>query len=323
MNNTLQFITIQKFENHRQQTFENIKLSYQVFGAQLHSAPIILVHHALTGNSNVANPDDGWWKDLIGKNKVINTDHYTVIAFNIYGNGYDHALQTDHTSFNAFDIAALQFLAMTQMEITQLYAAIGGSIGGGIAWEMAVAHPEFIQHLIPIASAWKSSDWIVGQTSVQESILQHSSKPLEDARMMAMLFYRTPVSFDSKFNHKKTNQNIPVVSDWLQFHGKSLAKRFQVQAYRTMNYILSTIDISKQKDSIEAALKPLQSHVIQIAIDTDIYFHKDTNLNTKKILDQFDVTNSYHEIQSVHGHDAFLIEYDQLSQILKPYFSIS
>lgn len=323
MNESLQFVTIRNFESEQKKHYNEITLSFQLFGPPLNTVPIVLVNHALTGNSNVADSKTGWWKEIIGFNKAIDTQYFSVIAFNIYGNGYDEHLLEDHSSFNAFDIAQLQYLALAQLEVVQLYAAIGGSIGGGIAWEMAITHPSFIQRLIPIASAWKSSDWIIGQTHVQESILQHSNYPLQDARMMAMLFYRTPQSFDQKFNHSQTDQGKPVVQDWLDFHGKSLQNRFDVQAYRTMNYVLAHIDIQRQFNTIEDAVQPLQSIVIQIAIDTDIYFHKEANIQSKKVLDQLGIVNEYHEIQSIHGHDAFLIEYDQLSPLLKPHFTIA
>ena len=64
-----------------------IILSYQTFGLALGSAPIVLVNHALTGNSNVCG-EDGWWTYLIGENKCIDTNNFTVLAFNIPGNGY-------------------------------------------------------------------------------------------------------------------------------------------------------------------------------------------------------------------------------------------
>ena len=84
-----------------------ITLSYQTFGQVLGSAPIVLVNHALTGNSNVCG-EDGWWKDLIGKNKCIDTNQYCVLAFNIPGNGYgnyENLLKDNYKDFVAGDIA--------------------------------------------------------------------------------------------------------------------------------------------------------------------------------------------------------------------------
>ncbi|HMI07545.1 MAG TPA: hypothetical protein VK528_08375, partial [Flavobacterium sp.] len=67
---------------------QNVSLFYQTFGPELGTAPVVLVNHALTGNSNVTGKN-GWWNDLIGKEKTIDTNYFTVIAFNIPGNGFD------------------------------------------------------------------------------------------------------------------------------------------------------------------------------------------------------------------------------------------
>ena len=84
----LQYIQIPDYKIKSGKTV-NITLSYQLFGEALHTAPIVLVNHALTGNSNVCGKD-GWWQDLIGENKCIDTNYYTVLAFNIPGNGFDN-----------------------------------------------------------------------------------------------------------------------------------------------------------------------------------------------------------------------------------------
>ncbi|MDP5082483.1 MAG: homoserine acetyltransferase, partial [Winogradskyella sp.] len=83
----LKYIKIPKYTTESGKTIA-ISLSYQTFGKPLHDAPIVLVNHALTANSNVIG-DKGWWNDLIGQHKCIDTNSYTVLAFNIPGNGYD------------------------------------------------------------------------------------------------------------------------------------------------------------------------------------------------------------------------------------------
>ena len=84
----------------------------------MHDAPIVLVNHALTGNSNVCG-DDGWWTDLIGENKCIDTNSYTVLAFNIPGNGFDsneNHLIDNYKDFKARDIAKTICLGLTNFE---------------------------------------------------------------------------------------------------------------------------------------------------------------------------------------------------------------
>lgn len=83
----LHHLQIKNYQTLGQKT-QDIELSYQLFGQELHSAPIVLVNHALTGNSNVTG-DGGWWSALIGEGKCIDTNKYTILSFNIPGNGYD------------------------------------------------------------------------------------------------------------------------------------------------------------------------------------------------------------------------------------------
>lgn len=147
---------------------QDIDLSYQVFGAELHTAPIVLVNHALTGNSNVSGKD-GWWSTLIGEGKCIDTAKYTVLAFNIPGNGFDGFVIENYKDFVARDIAHLFLLGLKELEINSLYAIVGGSLGGGIAWEMAALNPKLTQHLIPVASDWKSTDWLIGNCQIKNS----------------------------------------------------------------------------------------------------------------------------------------------------------
>ena len=200
-----------------------------MFGCELHSAPVVLVNHALTGNSDVASEHAGWWRGIISDGNLIDTLRYTVIAFNIPGNGFDKKpgnLIENYKDFTARDVAKLFGLALQELGVKKLHAFIGGSLGGGISWEMAVLFPDLSKHLISIASDWKASDWILAHNKVQEQILLNSSKPIHDARMMAMLFYRTAASFKEKFN-RTVNENlgIPNVESWLLHHGYQLEKQ--------------------------------------------------------------------------------------------------
>jgi len=139
----LKFHTLLNYKTFRGGQYEKLDISYQIFGKKLHTAPIILVNHALTGNSDLNSEEKGWWKEIIGDNKLINTKKYTVIAFNILGNGYDNTLIDNYKDFIAKDIARLFSLVLKELKVNNLYALIGGSIGGGIAWEMTALYPKY------------------------------------------------------------------------------------------------------------------------------------------------------------------------------------
>jgi len=313
-------ITFQNFTTESGAIYATLNLSFQVFGPELNSAPIILVNHALTGNSQVIGAS-GWWNNLIGENKTIDTQKYTILAFNVPGNGYDDTLIQNYLDFNARDVARLFLEGIRILKIEQLYAIIGGSVGGGIAWEMIALQPKITQHLIPIASDWKSTDWLIANCYLQEQLLNNSRKPIEDARIHAMLCYRTPESFKEKFK-RTTNEDLAIfnVESWLAHHGKKLQNRFQLSAYKTMNQLLKTIDITRNRDSFAAVVSEIEASIHIIGINSDLFFTATENKETFKELERQNKKVSYREIQSIHGHDAFLIEFEQLDHLLNDIF---
>lgn len=322
----IQELLYTKVENFTTETgyfYPEFELSFQLFGQDLHTAPIVLVNHALTGNSDVAGKH-GWWKDLIGPGKVIDTNNYTIISINVPGNGYDEIKENlidNYEDFNARDIAKLFGEVLNQLKIESLYAVIGGSLGGGIAWEMAFLFPYLIRNLIPVASDWKASDWILAHNKTQLQILSNSSQPVHDARMMAMLFYRTADSFKEKFNRTKNKEqgNFNTES-WLLYHGKQLENRFTLQAYKMLNHLLSTVDVTRNRSPFPELANQIKARVHQIGVDSDFFFVPQEIKETQKQLDKAGIENTYNEIKSIHGHDAFLIEYDQLSVFLSDVF---
>jgi bifunctional aspartokinase / homoserine dehydrogenase 1 len=317
---SLQHIIVKDYITESNVPVSEIKLSYQVFGKPLGSVPIVLVNHALTGNSNVAG-EDGWWKDLIGEDKVIDTKLYTILAFNIPGNGFDSFVIENYKDFVARDIARIFLIGLHELQISRLFAIIGGSLGGGIAWEMAVLNPDITEHLIPVATDWKSTDWLIANCQIQEQFLLNSKNPVHDARMHAMLCYRTPESFNERFQRSKNaDSEIFNVESWLLHHGKKLQERFQLSAYKLMNQLLKSIDVTKNRPTDFNVLENIHCNIHIIGVDSDLFFTAEENRQTHKQLAVSNPNVTYNEIHSVHGHDAFLMEYEQLEKIIEGIF---
>ncbi|MGH2667109.1 alpha/beta fold hydrolase [Flavobacterium sp.] len=303
---------------------KHLPLFYQTFGQSIQDSPVVLVNHALTGNSQVMG-ENGWWNELIGSGKTIDTEKYCVIAFNIPGNGFDgdpENLIKNYKDFTTKDIASIFWQGLDFLKVTALFSVIGGSLGGGIAWEMTFLRPKNIQHCIPIATNWKATDWLIANVLVQDAILNNSKNPIHDARLHAMLLYRTPQSLKEKFNiQKEENQEVFQIESWLMHHGNKLQNRFRLQAYKLMNHLLKTIGSTIVMESWESFIQQTESSIHLIAVNSDYFFTADENRDT---YDEFKKTNlkiRYHEIDSIHGHDAFLIEFEQLGVFLKPIFS--
>jgi len=316
----LNYIQISNFKLESGET-TSLTLSYQLFGKSLYEAPIILVNHALTGNSDVCG-ENGWWKDLIGYDKAIDLNQYTVLAFNIPGNGFDGFIIENYKNFIARDIARIFLEGLKELKINQLFALIGGSLGGGIAWEMLVLNTKLTKHFLPIATDWKSTDWLIANCQIQEQFLVNSSNPVHDARMHAMLCYRTPESFKERFQRsKKENSDVFNVESWLLHHGKKLQERYQLSSYKLMNQLLKTIDVTKNGAINIDVLDKIEANIQIVGVSSDLFFTAEENRETHKKLALTKENVTYNEINSVHGHDAFLIEYNQLEKIIEPIFN--
>lgn len=301
----------------------DFELSYQHFGQPLNQAPIVLVNHALTGNSNVAGPL-GWWNKIIGEGKLIDLNRFAVVAFNVPGNGFQQTevhLPVNYDQISTQIVADLYWKALEQLNIDKLYAVIGGSLGGSIAWEMAFLKPNSIENLIPIACSLKASDWLIGNVLVQDEILKYSKTPIETARKHAMLLYRTPASFDLKFNRELAPQeNVYKVESWLNYHGENLKNRFSLTSYQLMNHLLKTIGSQLTEEKLVEFSKQSETRIHLIAVDSDYMFSKAEQWETYQRIRKNKYNISYSEIQSIHGHDAFLIENEQINTILEKVF---
>ncbi len=313
MSRELQYIKIPELPLHSGKV-QDISVSYQIFGRALHTAPIILVNHALTGNSSI----DQWWSQLVGPSKVLDTDRFTLLALDIPGNGYDG--HVDHLIFNyqdwcLADVALAFAKAISSLHITSIEIGIGGSIGGALLWEMLAIEPSLFQTIVPIAADWKATDWLVACCHVQESILATSDRPLEIARQHAMTFYRSPQGLELKFD-RKVHAGSFAVKQWLDYHGKSLQQRFQLPAYRLLNRLLWTIDAAASHNNDVSQLVAASRTAIElICIDSDLFFTAAQDEKTFLLLrDVHDIR--LHQLNSPHGHDAFLMEHTQMQELL-------
>jgi len=313
-------INIQNFTTENGAVYHSLPLTFTISGLPLHSAPIVLVNHALTGNADVTG-ENGWWNDLIGPDRTIDTNIYTVLAFNVPGNGNDTFFIENYQDFTARDIARIFIKGLKLLDIEQVHTIIGGSVGGGIAWEILALEPNITQNLIPIATDWKSTDWMIANCYLQEQILNNSSRPIEDARIHAMLCYRSPESFKEKFQ-RTTNENLSIfnIESWLAHHGEKLQKRYQLSSYKLMNQLLKTIDITRNSHDFKTLMSKTNATIHIIGINSDLFFTPKENRETYEELKRFKDNVYYSEIDSIHGHDAFLIEYKQLDHLLADIF---
>lgn len=320
----LEKIDLFNFDLENGKRYSYIPLFFQTFGQPLGTAPVVVVNHALTGNSNVTG-EKGWWSDLIGEDKIIDTHYFTVVAFNIPGNGFDDNfgnLISNYQDFTVRDVARIFWEGLCYLKIENVFSVIGGSLGGAVAWEMAVLRPDSVSNLIPIASDWKATDWVIANVLIQDQILNNSYDPISDARLHAMLLYRTPQSINKRFKRSKyEDSSFYQIENWLINHGFKLNNRFRLPAYKLMNHLLKTNDITRNRKDLLSIVNEIESNIHIVSVNTDYFFIPDENRETYNLLKSIKENVFYHEINSIHGHDAFLIEFEQLAQILEPIFN--
>ena len=320
MEEELNHILLEDFETLSGSKIKKLQISYQIFGKKLGSAPVIVVNHALTGNSLVSGIN-GWWSDIIGFEKPIDTTKYSVLCFNIPGNGFNENNFDFNLDLNLGDIALMFIKAIDKLKIGKLHAIIGGSIGGCLTWEMIALKNDLASIIIPVAADWKATDWLIANTFLQDRILKNSRDPVSDARIHAMTFYRTPKSLNTRFNRTKNlDKNMYNVESWLSHHGEKLRQRFSLESYLFMNKLLSSTDITRDGESFINKISKIKSSIHVISVDSDVFFLTDEDHETVSIAKKNNIDIKNHIIKSIHGHDAFLIETKQISDIFTKIF---
>lgn len=321
MNNKLKSFKFKNFELNSGKKV-SVNLTYQVFGLTVNEGPVVVVNHSLTGDSNVCG-SLGWWSELVGYNKMIDTGKFSVICINIPGNIIEGKSFDYENDWILSDVAKLFTSLLENLGIVKVHSVIGGSIGGGLVWEMAFLKPSYYENLIPIAADYKSSDWLISNTFLQQQILKNSREPVKDARIHAMLTYRNPKSFNIKFNLGLDNFNQRKVINWLNYHGEELKKNLSLEAYIHMNNLLSSIGINyKSRNDFKILAEKISAKIHLVGINTDLLF---PNFEIQKSFIFFSGIGkdiSFHEIESDHGHDAFLIEFEKMHRQINKIFQI-
>lgn len=315
---TIRTIDLFDFNLERGKKQEHIALSFQTFGQSIGTAPVIVIHHNITENSTVCGKN-GWWNSIVGENKTIDTNTYTIIAFNIPGNGFENDFETlipNYKDFTIRDIATIFWEGLFNLKIKTVFSVIGAGLGGAIAWEMAALQPSRIENLIPIATDWKITDRIVANVLIQDQILNHSEDPIVEARYCANIIYRNPEYVNQIFT--RTNLEISSISPIENCVITN--NKCKISGYRMMNYLLMTNNLMRNRRDFSSIVSSIKANIHLIGMDTKGLFPADENRVTFLKLKKIKPNVFYHQIDSDFGQNAFIKEKDRISFILSPIF---
>ncbi|MDC3272454.1 homoserine O-acetyltransferase [Hyphomicrobiales bacterium] len=327
-----------------------ITIAYQTYGTlNAKKSNAIFICHALTGDQYVVedNPTTnkpGWWKNLVGEGKPIDTNKYFIICSNVIGGcmgttgpssinpktNKPYALDFPMITIN--DMIKTQIMLLDYLEIDKVLSVIGGSMGGMQVLEWMTSYPNRIQSAIPIAtSAYHSSQNIafneVGRQAIMADPEWHEglyldkkkrpAKGLSVARMTAHITYLSEVALEEKFGRNFQDRLSPTftfdadfqVESYLRHQGSNFVDRFDANSYLYLTRSMDYFDlITENKGVLANAFKDLKSHVCIISFTGDWLFPTSESRRIVHALNASGANVSFVDIESNKGHDAFLLD---------------
>ncbi|MCL2010178.1 MAG: homoserine O-acetyltransferase [Synergistaceae bacterium] len=317
---------------------------------------VVVVCHSLTNSHHIAGePAPGlpgaWWDAVVRPGGVLDTDKLCVVCCNNLCSPYGSSAPTNvepgtgstwgmrFPVLDPSDVALSQKKALEAIGIERVAGVIGGSLGGMIALEwvarfagcldfavilaaplrlypQAIAYNGVQRHAITSDPDWRDGNYYPGQGPV---------KGLSNARMLAMITYRSEESF--KKRHMRESSNIDEwdgyfdVESYLMHHGKLLTQRFDANCYLYLTKMMDLHDLAQGRADVEAAFESMRKkNLLAVGINTDILFPPWQVEEVAEAAKDAGVYAAYREVKSDAGHDAFLLESEQVSGIMKEFF---
>ncbi len=321
-------------------SFDNPEIAYHSWGTlNQDKSNVVLVIHALTGNSNL----EEWFPGLFQDKSPIDLTKHFVLCVNIPGSCYGSLgpwstnpktgkpYQNEFPVFSIRDIVRFQQKLLNELGIQNIELAIGGSMGGMIALEFALMDDR-VKKLCLMVMGKKHSPWAIGISHAQRMALYADpkwnngaydrndppTKGLAAARAMAMITYRAPANYEHKFSRdRNTSKDLFEVESYLEYQGQKLVSRFDALSYDRLTKSMDTHDVSRGRGTFEEVLERLTTPTLVIGVDSDRLY---PTLEQKELVRL--IPNAiYKEIASEFGHDAFLIEFDQINEFLSSFLT--
>ena len=316
-----------------------------------------LTGHAHAADTRLENGEtiSGWFNGVIGPGRAFDTATYCVICANIPGSCYG---STGPASRNpatgevygpAFppvtvrDMVRAQKLLMDHCGVRSLRAVIGGSLGGMQALEWAILYPDSVEAIVPIATSAAHSPWAIGISETQRLAImsdpawkggrytQQPERGIAIARAIAMLSYRSYESFLGRFGRRAVepgdgHERLRLFSEappefsvesYLRYQGQKLADRFDANTYIALTRAMDAHDVGAGRGGVQAALGTIRARALVVGISSDILYPPAEQRAIASSIPRA----GYAEIDSPHGHDAFLIEFEQMNALLRDFLS--
>lgn len=333
----VQFFKYDKpFETEFGGCIPQLTVAYHTFGT-FRGDNAIWVCHALTANSDVAD----WWPHTVEAGRFLDPERWFVVCANILGSHYGttgpldvnpatgEPYYSDFPFITVRDMARVHLLLAEHLGIERVHAAIGSSIGGFQAMEMTLGRPGFVERLVLIATAAKTSPWCIALNESQRMAIEADQtfgerrddagrEGLKTARSLGLLSYRGPSGYNATQQEHPTDSEKAGAfraSSYQRYQGEKLARRYNAYSYHLITRAFDAHNVGRGRGGVESALRTIGCPTLVVGITTDIIFPVDE----QRYL-QGHIPGARLEIlTSEFGHDGFLVEHDKLNDILKPF----
>ena len=316
------------------QELPGFELAYTTAGTRSASDDnIVWVCHALTGSANAAE----WWDGLVGPNTHFDPSRHFIVCANVLGSAYgstgplsinpltQQPYYHDFPTLTVRDVVAAMDLLRQELEIRRIKVCLGGSLGGQQSLEWAIQEPDLFDEVILIASNAVHSSWGIAFNESQRMAIQADASwaqatpeagmlGMSAARSIALLSYR---NYDT-YNFTQARDNPDQIdefraSSYQRYQGEKFMKRFNAFSYWVLSKIMDSHNVGRNRGGIVNALGMVKARTLVLGIKSDMLFPVvEQQFQARHIPDA-----EYQEIDSLYGHDGFLIEYKQLTQVIR------
>ena len=341
-------------------TLNKVQIAYETYGKLNENKDnAILICHALTGDAHAAgyhSEDDrkqGWWDTMIGPNKAFGTNKYFVICSNVLGGcmgttGPNSINPDTNLPFgHNFPVVTVEDMVKVEKELIDYLGVkkvitVGGSMGGMQAIEWTISYPEYVKSVIIIAAAARLSAQGIAFNAVGRNAIltdpdfnngdyyggKHPENGLSIARMIGHITYLSEQAMHNKFgrNFKEDKPNFDFgvdfqVESYLDYQGRVFVDRFDANSYLYVTKAVDYYDPIEKYGSLENAFDKTNANFLVISFTTDWLFSTEQAKEIVNALIRKNKKVSFIELDSPCGHDAFLIEWEKQTTIIKSFLS--
>jgi homoserine O-acetyltransferase len=305
------------------------------------------------GSAQESQPAPGWWDGLVGSGCAIDTDKYFVVCTNSLGGcqgstGPASPHPIDGKPYGSrFPVITVRDMVRAQVRVSDMlgievwHSVIGGSMGGMQVLEWGITFPHRVRTLVPIATCLQATAqqiaWgAIGRRSIRldpkwnggdyydAEVGQGPWQGLAIARMVAQVTFRSDNVFTDRFGRELADMDADYnglglwdkfeVENYLDHHGDKLIRRFDTNSYLIIGKAMDLHDVARGRGNLETAVSRITAPVLSVGISSDILYPTYQQKQIRDLINQTGGSCEYFEIDSPHGHDAFLINLDQVGR---------